>query len=52
MISRHVTVGCGVGRVMYLSSWLIYDGVGEGYVWYGMTVSVYAGLVDVLIFWG
>jgi hypothetical protein len=37
---------------MYLSFWLIHGGVGEGYGWYGMTVSEYAGLVDVLIFGG
>jgi hypothetical protein len=35
-----------------LSFWLIYGGVGEGYVWYGMSVSEYAGLVDVVDIWG
>ena len=34
------------------SSWLIYGGVREGYVWYGMSVSEYAGLVDVVDIWG
>ena len=29
---------------MYLTSWLIHGWVGEGYVWYGMSVSEYGGI--------
>ena len=61
-IHRDIAFPCIINKTVFkiafflfnhsiLSSWLIYGGVGEGYVWYGMSVSEYAGLVDVVDIW-
>jgi hypothetical protein len=62
-IYRDIAFPCKINETLFkiasflfnhsiLSSWLIYGGVGEGYVWYRMSVSEYAGLVDVVDIWG